>query len=351
MRLGPAVVIALAFAAFPAAAKDSADIASFKSWSVACDNTLSCTAVGVDEGGLSPFVVIKRDGGPDGTARIWVGIAEVDPPLEDKVTTFEAVAKGGPHLARATLTEVKDDEYEGAVMGEIGDPQRAIGFIRALKDAASLELRTSDRSLGEVSLAGSSAALRFMDDRQHRAHTVTALVAAGLAPESFVPPAPPMPHVKAAPSIGQDGLADELPAPIAARKEVKDCGSALATSVKFAFSAKLGPNLYLWGAPCDQGAYNYGFSLYLADRDGRGAKPIPFPEFNDELFNPSFDGATMTLEAFFKGRGLGDCGEEAQWVWDGHAFQPLKRMSLSHCGGVPQSLWPVLYRATRDPAS
>jgi hypothetical protein len=364
MKSAAAIASTIVLCALPAAAKDeAAGTASFKSWEVGCDNTSTCTAVGVDQEGLSPFVVVKRDGGPDGTVRVWVGIAEVDPPLNDKVKTLEAITHGGPHPARATLTVVEDPDYEDALTGEIDDPQKALAFTRALKDASSLELKAGARSpgdwsldpkaqarsLGEVSLQGSSAALRFMDDRQHTAHTDTALVALGLAPKSFTPAAPPLPHVRAAPSVSQDGLPDTLPPALAERPDVKKCGEALPHDVKFPFAARLSNDLYLWGAPCDSGAYNYGFRLFLADRDGRNARLLHFPDFNDELFNPGLDGKTMTLEAFYKGRGLGDCGEEAQWVWDGEAFRPLKRSTLTHCGGTPMTLWPVLYRAVRDP--
>jgi hypothetical protein len=347
MSAKSAICLAITLAAAPAAAKDAADLASFRSWSVGCDNTMSCTAVGVDEGGLSPFVVIRRDGGPGGAARVWMGIAEVDPPLTGKVTTLEAVTRGGPHPARLSLTVVEDAEYEDMLIGEVDDPDRAIAFIRALKDATRVELRAKGRHLGGVSLAGSAASLRFMDDRQKRADGVTALVAMGPAPASAVPPAPPAPRIRAGASVSQKDISDNLPPALASRPEVKNCGQALDTSLKIGFSARLGPDLYLWGAPCDQGAYNYGFQMYLAGRSGRDARLVHFPDFNDELFNPWFDEKTMTLGAFYKGRGLGDCGEEAEWVWDGQDMRLIRRASLVHCGGVPKSLWPVLYRAER----
>ena len=56
--------------------------------------------------------------------------------------------------------------------------------------------------------------------------------------------------------------------------------------------------------------------------------------------------ATRILGSFAKGRGLGDCGDEAQWIWDGRAFQILSMRVMPVCRGVPGDDWPVLYQAT-----
>ena len=46
-----------------------------------------------------------------------------------------------------------------------------------------------------LSISGASAALRWIDAQQHRAGTVTALVATGDQPAAAVPPPPPLPVV------------------------------------------------------------------------------------------------------------------------------------------------------------
>jgi hypothetical protein len=37
--------------------------------------------------------------------------------------------------------------------------------------------------------------------------------------------------------------------------------------------------------------------------------------------NPGFDESIQTLSMLNKGRGIADCGQTSDWVWDGHAFR------------------------------
>ena len=53
----------------------------------------------------------------------------------------------------------------------------------------------------------------------------------------------------------------------------------------------------------------------------------------------------MTLNTFSKGRGIGDCGTEEAWVFDGKAFQLAELKLMSDCKGVLPEDWPVVYRA------
>lgn len=59
----------------------------------------------------------------------------------------------------------------------------------------------------------------------------------------------------------------------------------------------------------------------------------------------SFDPKTQTLTAFNKGRGIGDCGTEEAWVFDGNTFRLAELKLMSECKGVGAEDWPVVYRA------
>ena len=80
-------------------------------------------------------------------------------------------------------------------------------------------------------------------------------------------------------------------------------------------------------------------SLYSEASDVGGAPP------DDELMNVSFDPKARTLSSDAKGRGLGDCGSEATWVWDGQAFQLLSETEIDACRGVLPDDWPSRYVA------
>ncbi|MGH6755523.1 MAG: DUF1176 domain-containing protein, partial [Bradyrhizobium sp.] len=76
-----------------------------------------------------------------------------------------------------------------------------------------------------------------------------------------------------------------------------------------------------------------------------GVKPDPDAA---TLGNPSVEDDGVTLGSYDKGRGLGDCGDAADWAFDGTAFQPLSYALMDQCRGVTQDDWPVLYRARKE---
>jgi len=113
----------------------------------------------------------------------------------------------------------------------------------------------------------------------------------------------------------------------------------------------------LWSVPCRLGAYNLNSYFFISDAKGGGVRPapiplIPSPDSADpeadppySMINADFDPKTMTLSAFEKGRGLGDCGMLRNFVWDGKAFQPTEIDYMPECRGVTPEAWPALYRA------
>jgi hypothetical protein len=110
--------------------------------------------------------------------------------------------------------------------------------------------------------------------------------------------------------------------------------------------------------PCVMGAYQGSSLVFIAPRGGAPARPLilatPYrgndPERSDyagmnELTEPEFDPKDGTLHMSAKGRGIGDCGMYASWIWDGLAFR-LSDFGLQQaCGGVEID-WPTLFRST-----
>jgi hypothetical protein len=108
----------------------------------------------------------------------------------------------------------------------------------------------------------------------------------------------------------------------------------------------------------DSGAYNYAYNLLTAPAD----KPndvrkleLPLPPSIDkrqdipaqDMTNAAFDPKTMTLSTFSKGRGIGDCGSESIWAFDGKAFRMTSFKMMPDCKGVPLWEWAPLYSAVR----
>ena len=77
--------------------------------------------------------------------------------------------------------------------------------------------------------------------------------------------------------------------------------------------------------------------------------PDAGPVFSDFDLNPGASRGERTLYARYKGRGIGDCGFEATWQFDGRAFQLSHYAEMQTCGGLSADAWPVLWRVA-EPA-
>lgn len=181
----------------PAAVKPApGELKTFSDWSVACDNGARCEMGSLlPESGLpgdAPVMMIAREAGPAG-------------PIEVRVQTGSD-AKGAATIvidrqavAQAEIGDSGELAFSGA------DAARIAG---AIVDGGQLVLRTSgaDRL---VSLKGSSAAMRYIDVRQGRAGTVTALVAKGTRPQASVPATPALPVVVAIATPAENAAAPD----------------------------------------------------------------------------------------------------------------------------------------------
>jgi len=210
-----------------------------------------------------------------------------------------------------------------------------------------------------VSLNGAAAALLWIDEKQGRLNTPTALIRRGDRPASTVPVAPPLPTVTPAPAVDQAGFGDvnqRVPAALRARTEVGTClkESAMPAVSDMVMSARLDARTELWGVPCGAGAYNVTHNWYLTGPDGRDPRPAilagtagpgadPVMPDNSTV-NGAYDPKTRTLSAFAKGRGIGDCGSAQTWAWTGDRFVLTQESTMGECAGVPSDLWPVAWR-------
>jgi hypothetical protein len=118
--------------------------------------------------------------------------------------------------------------------------------------------------------------------------------------------------------------------------------------------ARLAPGVVLWGPQCGMGAYNEVSIFLLGDEHARNLKRISLPEppgagqaKDDILINGSFDPKTQTLAMFSKARGIGDCGQVTDWVWNGKAFALVSDDVMPACRGVPNDDWPPLFVSRR----
>jgi hypothetical protein len=58
------------------------------------------------------------------------------------------------------------------------------------------------------------------------------------------------------------------------------------------------------------------------------------------LVNGGCDPTTGLFSRLAKARGLGDCGHENFWGWDGARFVLVERREFDRCRGVISNWWP-----------
>jgi hypothetical protein len=309
---------------------------TFRDWMAVCDNGNACFAFTAASEGTG-WIRITRLPGPDARPEVAVGY-------------WQPEGEAGP------LTLGIDGEVyaltrasEEPVVGEVS-VDRAAEVLRALVDGRSAQVGTA----GELSLSGASAALLWIDERQGRLDTVTALRRPGARPASAVPHPPSLPVVTAAPAVSQVGFGDEnqtlptalevLPAVIACRTETAD----VEWVQKEVMSARLDAATELWAVPCSMGAYNMGHEWFITGPGGRNPRPARLPSTSDQptagTVNGGYSPGTRTLTAFAKGRGIGDCGTASTWTWTGREFVLSGEQEMTECFGVPVDYWPTTWR-------
>lgn len=307
---------------------------TFGDWVVACDNVKRCemTSLFSEEGDMdAPQMSIERAPGPDGG---WT--VELMPPVEAKGLRLSI--EGG------TAASWTGEKFTGAAAAAI-----VAGIVNG---KAAVVTDPAGKASGAISLAGTSAALRFIDAEQGRVGSVTAVVARGTTPASAVPAARPLPRIayrlpsgepqpySAATYAGmwtQSGCSDSYEAGDRPKSE----------------SHALGGGKTLVLIPCGSGAYNVSTVPYvLVDGKATVARFDIVPGWTEAegiatLVNASFDPKTGQLGSYMKGRGLGDCGGMETYVWDGEMFRVIEARTMGECRGSVN--WLTVWRAEPVP--
>jgi antitoxin (DNA-binding transcriptional repressor) of toxin-antitoxin stability system len=330
----------------------------FKDWVIGCDNTRSCTALGLqpDDSGTGAFIQVERAGGGLSAAVIRLAMGnEALTPGEPMTITIN----GGP-VAGLTATRPVEDQGQEEGYAIVTLPKAEItSFIDALRRGRRLELTGASGEGAVVSLDGAMAALLFMDDVQGRIGTVTALVRGGTTPASAIPAPPPPPQVHPL-RVPEGAYADPDHARVVrqrlAREQPDACEPQYADIGDADDVLPLGDDKELVSLLCWRGPYNESFTYFLVEGgNAEDARPVHFPSplphepqdtlDDSSLTNGGFDPQSGHISFFAKGRGIGDCGAIGDYAWTGERFALVSYHLMQVCRLVPMSFWPVLWRA------
>lgn len=324
---------------------------TFGNWTAVCDNGNDCWAYATAKDFDSGWVILRYSAGPSAQVEVKVGDWSDTPgPLTLSVDsqTVKAASQAS-------------DGRDGAMIERFEDLP---DFIAKLGQGQTLGVDSADPdSAPSISLQGAAAAFLWIDERQGRLGTTTALVRKGDRPASSVPPAPALPVVRAAAAVSQAGLSQEptLPASLESLPEVKECRADLDRGngqepSKDDDVARLSDDTLLWSVLCFQGAYNTGHRFFLTGNDGQNPRPV-FLRSTDQqgedvgvaddfiLINAGYDPESRTVSSFSKGRGLGDCGAAYVWTWTGRDFVLTEEQVMVNCAGMWPDLWPTTWRS------
>lgn len=340
MILGTMTVLT-ATAAGAAPAPAPGRIETYRDWTIGCDNLGRCEAVGLMPDSATPdaalMVRIEREAGASAEPVIW---------LQTDMGRLSGVASlqvDGRKVAEARLAGGN---------GKLTGPQAAALAI-AMARGTKMELRLGGTALPVPSLAGSAAALRYMDAQQGRAGTTTALIATGTLGPQAVKAAPAMPMVRVQlPPAGikpAELWADERTRAVRIAECTEDYEAGQTIEL---FALSRGQTLAL--VPCGAGAYNFStVALIASGTTGRRsfvkARFDYAPGFGNAgaggvmLVNASWSEKEAQLSSYAKGRGLGDCGNSEDYVWDGAMFRLTQAAAMNECRGVAD--WITIFRA------
>jgi len=315
----------------------------FTDWQVTCNNQNFCVArnVGAHDGLV---MTLSRSAGARTDAVLRIDYGGLD----------RAVTNASP-LAPALLLDeqplVPDPKsWRITPLHLLTDNSTTIdAFLNEIKEGQSITLRDARPT---ISLQGLKAALLFIDTQQKRVGSETAWIRKGNQPPLSVPPAPALKGV---------AQADSAPAALTRqeRNDLMDYGTwridtsqcSLDPLKRDVSVGVLSDDKALLMVSCEAGAYNTINLAWVVSRQKPfAARPVrlhlPFQPHDAsrdlELINASFDEPTRELVTLAKGRGLGDCGVQTRWRFDGQRFRLVRYAAQSVCDGWQGAdAWPT----------
>lgn len=317
-----------------------------RDWTVECSNGLTCKMSFSDWSAKGmQYVGFQRKAAPDATVDLRLRTAADFSPDADASVTFRFTVDG-KELFTLVATDLTQEEHGDTYF--YPDQAKVLALMEAMEAGKSAEVTVSGKAGSEVlpiRLKGVKAAMLYADEVQGRVDRVDALAAKG----DKQPPRS---------AVAKDILTLE-DMPEIARKDFTDSGGACSdlepeTIKQFdGFDVTVGRTEFL-GVPCATGgAYNQPYALYVV---GEVVERISFPIMQDgspttmsTAMNVDFDPVTKTMTSFFRGRGIGDCGQFYKWQVNDKAGNLilLEMRDKGECdeGGNDPTQFPLVWKA------
>ncbi|HFD4536758.1 TPA: DUF1176 domain-containing protein [Enterobacter hormaechei] len=318
---------------------------SFSDWQVTCNNQNFCVARNTGEHrGLVMSLSRSAGAKTDASLRIDLGGLSAppvkEPDIAPRLLLDNVPLKLTSQHWQLTPWHLKTD-----------DTGTITTFLKTIQEGQALTLRGGKQT---ISLAGLKAALLFIDAHQKRVGSETAWIKKGDSPPLSVPPAPALKKV---------AVVNPTPTPLTHNElnDLLDYGNwrmnhsqcSLDPNRREVRVTALTDDKALMIISCEAGAYNTVDLAWLVSRKKPFAARsvrlrLPFTPSSQssdmELMNASFDEKTRELTTLALGRGIGDCGIQTRWRFNGQRFRLVRYAEEPSCDNWNgPDAWPTLW--------
>jgi len=318
---------------------------SFSDWQVTCNNQNFCVARNTGEHrGLVMSLSRSAGAKTDASLRIDLGGLSAppvkEPDIAPRLLLDNVPLKLTSQHWQLTPWHLKTD-----------DTGTITTFLKTIQEGQALTLRGGKQT---ISLAGLKAALLFIDAQQKRVGSETAWIKKGDSPPLSVPPAPALKKV---------AVVNHTPTPLTHNElnDLLDYGNwrmnhsqcSLDPNRREVRVTALTDDKALMIISCEAGAYNTVDLAWLVSRKKPFAARsvrlrLPFTPSSQssdmELMNASFDEKTRELTTLALGRGIGDCGIQTRWRFNGQRFRLVRYAEEPSCDNWNgPDAWPTLW--------
>jgi hypothetical protein len=317
-------------------------------WNAECSNGLTCKMGfwDLNAKGLQ-YVSFQRKGAPNAPVDLRLSTAPDFSPDADPTVTYRFTVDGR-ELLRIAAKDLTQEEHSDVYF--YSNQAKVLALLDAMENGKTADVTVTGKAGSQmlpVKLGGVKGAMLYLDEAQGRLDRVDALEAKG---DKKVP---------------RDGTAKDIltleDMPEIVRKDFTDSGGACSDlppeRIKQfeGFDVAIG-SIRLIGVPCATGgAYNQPYALYVMNEV---VERISFPYMDEGkptamtvAMNIDFDPVTKTLTSFFRGRGIGDCGEYMKWQFDerGDRLSLLEMRNKPDCdeGDNDPTKFPLVWKAEK----
>jgi hypothetical protein len=274
-----------------------------------------------------------------------IDITRTGEPDAEAVVTVIPLLPNMP--ATRTTTLVVDGRTVGSVTGDVDSRDHNVPVIgpeviAAMASGHVLEV-SMDAVTARLSLRGSAAAFRYIDEKQGRAGTSTALVARGSRSPSTIRTPPPVPQIRALP------VTDIVAEPLTPDEQARARVAAACRDVdgRYASVSALSVVHSLVLVPCGGGPVSFRYVALVATGNA-GARTFeraifdtpPRPGIEPVLYNARWMEGLLSSDHF--ATKASTCGSSSSYAWDGARFRQVAFRSMWVCNRAAVtniSLW------------